>query len=205
MFPNFGAMSLNTGNISIGSIFGSSGSQNLINKLNGMTGGGSFYDNRSESYQEELQYFQRKIVNPIRATHIKMENLGKTLREPDRLKPIISLNDVETGIPTNMYLPILYSKTIRSLLENGAIDGWGCNPRDLRDEDPYEHILNSGRIEIYGDHNPDMITEEWWSEDPDWTEEDVEAVRQTREYIQQFYSDPETKIYDFTDYPNLHN
>ena len=202
-------MSLDSSILDLGALLGTGGSESLIRNINQRCGNTAFFGSASDPFREGFNTFMTQIVQPIRDMGRAIEKATNKLFDKDQIRPITCRNDLK-HIPPCMHLPIVYTPAVRKLLEEERIDGFGINPKDLEEEDPYLRSLNSG-AEIHSstlDKNGEvMITVALGDkdEDPYFIEDltDRFYVRTAREYIEMFLEDPETKHLDPTDYPNI--
>lgn len=201
-------LSLSSNILSIGSLLGSSGSQELIQSINHRCGGGSFFGSESDPLRTGFVNFMNTVIEPIRQVRMTMAATVNKLMKADVYRPIDSLKELEAGIPSCMQMGIVYYEPVRQMLEEERIDGFGIDPKTLEDEDPYASLIASGKVEIHSSLLNDkgefeiQFTEK--STDPDLSFEEIRALDQTRQFIDQFLNDEITSSLDFTDYPNLH-
>lgn len=201
------SMSLNTNIFSLGAVMGTSCSQETIDSINARAGGGSFFNLAGDPFKERFQYYMQNVVEPVRQERYMLANTANALFKPDVIRPINSIASLEAGIPPCMHEAIVYYKPIRQLLEEERIDGFGIKPEDLDDKDPYEEPLKSGCVDIDSstvDEDGSFTIDWYWSStDPELTDGELEAIRETREFIDEFLENEDTNFMDFTDYPNL--
>lgn len=202
-------MSLDSSILDLGALLGTNGSDTLIRNINQRCGNQNFFGSEDDPFREGFRNFMHEIVQPLRDMGRAIEKATAKIFDRDQYTPIVSRNDLK-HIPPCMHLPLIYSHPLRKLLEEERIDGWGINPKDLEEEDPYERCLNSG-AEIHSstlskDGEYELhIALEGNDEDPAYiaNPSDRAIVRSAREYIKMFLEDPETKHLDPTDYPNI--
>lgn len=200
-------MSLGNNLVSLGAILGTTGSQDLINSINERCGGGSFFNTEADPMREGFQMFMSQVVEPIRQVGITLKNVANKLFRKDEIRPLTCEEDLK-WIPPSMHLPIVYFKPVRQMLEEERIDGFGIDPSTLNEEDPYEDMCKSGVAIIHtstlrDDGSYDMVFYES-TVDPELSFEEIEAIRDTREYLEEFINDPRTEHYDPTNYPAIH-
>ena len=92
-----------------------------------------------------------------------------------------------------MQLPILLDPEVLQLLKQGRIDGFGYSYEQLKDvEDVYGRYINNGLCECVQEalqKDPEtgetyIETEEvFWSDDPQFTEDEIDKMAATREFI----------------------
>lgn len=205
---NISSLQLNTNILSLGALLGTSGHQNLIDSINARCGGSSFFGSMNDPFRNNFQSFMTTVIQPIREVQQQLAVTNMALTRADEYRPIESVEDLEKGIPPAMHLGIVYYSPIRKMLEDERIDGFGINPRTLMDEDPFESVLNSGRVEIHssllGKNGEYEVNFTEKTTDPIMSETDMDALRRTREFIDQFMQNEDTKACDFTNFPNLH-
>ena len=205
---NISSLSLNTNILSLGALLGSSGQQAIIDSINERCGGSSFFGSMTDPFRNNFQHFMQQVIEPIRQVQQVLYTTASKLRNPDEFRPIESIKDLEEGIPPCMHLGIVYHHPIRKMLEEERIDGFGIDPNTLCDEDPFERVLENGHVIIHsstlGENGEYTISFKECSTDPIMSQTDVEALRRTRAFIDEFYQDEITKVSDFTNYPNLH-
>lgn len=201
-------LQLNTNLLSLGAILGTSGHQDLIRNINAQSGAGSYFGSMSDPFRTGFQVFMSTVVEPIRQVQNTLLGTANKLLKQDVYRPITNVKELEEGIPPCMQLGVIYYQPIRQMLEEERIDGFGIDPKTLWDEDPYESVINSGRAIIHssllGENGEYDIT---WTEksiDPEMTIEEKYALEMTRDFIDEFIEDEDTKHMDFTDFPSLH-
>lgn len=203
------SLSLDTNLLSLGAILGTSGSSELISNINQRCGSGSFFGSMEDPFRTGYQAFMTKIVEPIRHVQQTLFSTAKSLFHKDVYRPIDSKKELEKGIPPCMQLGIVYYAPIRRMLEEESIDGFGIDIKTLREDDPFEPVLNSDYVELHSDvlrgkGDFDMFHYEY-SDSPELSDDEISALRKTREYIDRFIVDDETQCFDFTSFPDLHS
>lgn len=200
-------LTLNTNILSLGSLLGTNGQQELLNNINSRYGGGSFFGSVSDPFREGFQNYMHQVVEPIRAVKNILHNTVNALMNPDVARAIDSISELERGIPPCMQLPIIYTPIIRQLLEEERIDGFGIDPKTLREDDPYACPLKNGYVELHssnlGKNGEYEIVFCHDTSAPELSDEEIQAIRSTREYIERFYHEEATRNMDFTSYPDL--
>lgn len=201
-------LSLSNNIFSLGSLLGTTGSQELVQQINAACGGGSFFGGSSDPYREGFQHFMQQVIEPIRAVGIQLTNTVQQVLKPDVYRPIDSEKELSKGIPPCMQLGIIYYPPIRQMLEEERIDGFGIDPKTLQEDDPFEPVLKSDKAIIHsstlGKDGSFTMTTYWASDAPELTQEQKWALEVTREFFGEFVTNDRTKVYDPTDYPSLH-
>lgn len=202
------ALSLDSNMFSLGALLGTSGSQQLLQTINNKYGGGSFFGSMEDPFRSGYSAFMNTIVQPLRAVQKAVASTAKALFSKDKYRAIDSRKELEKGIPPCMQLGIIYYPPIRKMLESESIDGFGFKPEELREDDPYQPLLDNGYKEFSSDTLKDGKLELNWYEytdSPELEDDEIKALRKTREYIDRFIVDDETQCFDFTSFPDLHS
>ena len=203
-----GHTSLNSNILSLGAILGSSGQKTLIDNINERACVGSYFGSNLDPFRTGFTHFQTTVLQPLAETRLRLANTASKYFNPEVIRPITSIADLERGITRAMMLPIIYYQPIRQQLENESIHGFGIDPSTLQEGDPYEHLLSNGRrtytAEDVKQSKGNMeFTWKWMTVDPILTDGEVEDIRKTREFIDEFLTNPDTRDLDFTDFPRL--
>lgn len=205
---NLAALSLNSNLFSLGALLGTSGTQDLISSINQRCGSGSFFGSMDDPFRAGYRAFMNTIVEPIRQVQHTLANTAKALFHKDVYRPIDSRKELEKGIPPCMQLGIIYYPPIRKMLEEESIDGFGIDPKTLRDDDPYQPVLESGYKELHstvtGKNGEFEIVWHEHTDSPELDDKEIDALRRTRDYIDRFIVDDETQCFDFTSFPDFH-
>lgn len=201
------ALSLNSNMYSLGSILGGNSQQDLLNQINQSAGGGSFFGSMLDPMRTGYQMFMQQVVEPIRQSAIELNRIAIQLTNPNVIRPIDSIETLKQGIPPCMQLPIVYYEPIRTMLNEDRIDGFGIDPKTLQIEDPYKDMVENGKYILHSTTIKDGKVEIVFKRnttDPKLTPEEVMDISITRDFIDRFMSDDETRHMDFTDFPSLH-
>ena len=194
--------------VDAGALLGTTGRQDLIDSINARCGGSSFFGSENDPYRDQYQTFMNAVINPMRQTRDKLLAVSNAIFRTDTYRAIRSLRDLEQGIPPCMQMGIVMYEPVRKMLEEERIDGFGIKPNQLPDEDVYGRLIKNGTFELYhgclDKESQYTYTDEVTSLDPEIPREDLDMLQETREYIDKFMADENTKYMDFTDYPNLH-
>lgn len=169
-----------------GALLGTSGSANLIQSINESLGAASFFGSARDAYSTVSNAFIENVVNPIRNMSQEITHLSRKLLNPDAFRALETRDDF-TYTPPCMFLPIVMYAPMRKLLEQGRIGGYGFDPENFPDVDPYEHIVESGTIndvlEACGDESACDLTWTWYSDDPELSIDEIDHIYDTRRAI----------------------
>lgn len=201
-------MTLDSNVFSLSSIMGTSSQQSVIDAVGARCGGGSFFNTNQDPFRTGFEHFMQQVVLPTQQVKITLANTAKSIMMDDRIRPINSLEALSAGIPPAMYMPILYYAPIRALLEQGSITGFGIRPEDLEEEDPYEIPLANGYVRELRDAVDDdgleiQFCEVLSSDAMDLSDDEIDDIQETRDFIDKFLSDEDTAYMDFTDFPDI--
>lgn len=204
---NVSQVTLGSNVMSLGAILGTSGSQELLDRINARGGGGSFFNTDRDPFRDGFKAFMQTVVDPIRKIGVTLQNTANKLFRNDVITPIVCEEDLR-WIPPKMHLPIVYYPPIRQMLEEERIDGFGIDPKTLAEEDPYADMCDSGVVDIHsstlGSKGEYTVIHYESTTDPELTHDEVEAIRDTREFLGHFVTNEETSHFDPTNYPDIH-
>lgn len=181
-----------------GAFLGTTASTELLASINEQAGSTFF----GTAFQDTTAAFMRDIIVPMQAAVGQIRQVAEVLLNPDQIRPLICKEDF-FAVPPSMQLPILMYAPVRDLFDRGRIEGFGYNTEYLPEVDIYAHILASGRVEDVAEAmDKDGVVRFHWemhSDDPQLSGEQVRAIRDTREFIDQMLMNTE---YDPTCWPN---
>ena len=170
----------------IGALFGSTGRQDVINKLNNEWNGGNsgvLFGGANDPYATGYNEFMSVIYNEVQDTTKVINNTGDIIYNRDRIYEILCEKDLWDINPTMQYHLIMH-KPLRTLLEEDKIYGWDYDIKDLPDEDVVGNQIKNG----CWDSTMDTDTIEWYwdSSEKEYSEEDLSMIEKSRLYIEDF-------------------
>lgn len=187
---------------SIGAILGTQGHKEVLDEINKNFGSTSFFGSTDDPFATQHQYFIDKVVAPIQLVAQQFKQSFAELQTPDldTIKPILSLKDLEHGIPECMWIPIALHPVIRELGEQSRIDLFGIDVKNLPKENVYQRLIDNGKAVLDPDElkaNGGKYTVEFYytTDDPQLTDDELEAIADTYNFIDLFYSDLD-KLYE---------
>lgn len=198
---------VNSNIFSLGSLLGGNSQQALLNNVEAATGGRSYFGSAADPMREGFQMYMSNIVEPIRQSAEELKAIAVGYDNADVYRAITSFEDLKRGIPPCMRLGVITYEKLRTMFDEGRIDGLGFKPEELPIEDPFKNICESGKVTVTSDDIKDNKVEVEYkssSDDPELTPEQALALSSTRDYIDEFMEDPETRHLDFTDPTSLH-
>lgn len=179
---------------SIGALLGTQGPREVLDLVNSKLGGSSFFGSSADPFAEQQKFFIEKVVAPIRmiGQQFKTQFSEMLNKHTNSIRPITSLHDLEYGIPECMWLPIAMHPTIKKFGEQKRIDMFGIDSKSLPNENPYLRLINNG-VDIdlaeYKKLGEDyMYTVEIRTDDPEVTDEELDAIADTYDFIDLFYN-----------------
>ena len=192
-----------------GALLGTVGSRELINSINSASGASAYFGSLEDPFKTSYQSFMTNVIQPIREVTYQLREVAQELfhKTRDEVRRIDTLNELEKGIPPCMYDVYALYEPINKLALQGRVDVWGIDPTYLKErEDYWGRLISNGTAEISTEKRDEYnFTVEWVEEstDPYWTIEMLEDIEASREYVDKFYENEKTKMYDITSYPDL--
>lgn len=183
-----------------GALFGTVAHSNLLESINVSLSNNQFFNGIDDFLTASRQAFVTNAIEPIRSSCNTIRNMVGGLLMENKMIPICSEEQLR-NIPECMKLPILQYAPIRQLYDEARIFGFGYD--FIPEGDPYHRLINNGTVhdvEAAMDDTGHFTLEwEWHSEDPELDFDQLDAIEETRAFIDKFL---ETD-FDPTDYPNL--
>lgn len=187
---------------SIGAILGTQGQKEVLDEINMELGSASFFGSTDDPFADQHQYFVDKVIAPIQLVAQQFKRSFKELQAPDlnAIRPILSIKDLENGIPECMWVPIAMHPIIRQFGDQHRVDLFGMDVKNLPKENVYQRLIDNGVATI----TPESLKENdgkyivefvYSSDDPQLTDDELEAIKDTYDFIDLFYTDLD-KMYD---------
>lgn len=188
---------------SVGMLTGTTGAAQMLEAINASYGPTSYFDSVHNPYRDIAERWHREVLAPLQATANQLTVVGAALFSPDRIVPLLRLEDF-AHVPASMHLAILTHAPVRRLLEQGRIDGFGYAPEHLPDEDVHGRLINNGRVsDILAHVDPATgyapLVWHWKCDDPELSIEEIDYIEQTRRTVDRLLAETD---YDPTCYPN---
>jgi hypothetical protein len=190
---------------SLGALVGTITSAPIIEAFNQRWGStqGVIFGQASDPYRDNYQNLNVLLQNVIIPTQQQVIELETEIVSPS-LKPILCAGDL-AEVSDAMKEPILLFKPVRELFEADRIHGFGYNKAYLPKEDVYGRLIDNGTSEyVRGEDIPEVVAEHW-SIDPDLSEADLDAIHETRLFLQRWIDEqmgPDGDMLDPTDIEN---
>lgn len=173
---------------SLGAFIGGSRSQDVIDSLNSRWGGGSgvIFGQAGDPYAEK---YSNLMTNVISQLNISDQIIQDGIREISTTNTIQAITSEEAlaNCPVGMQLPILMYEPVRELFEQDRIYGFGFDKEYLPKEDVFGRLISNGKAELTGQLEGEKVQDEfvweWKSDDPDLDDDELDAIAETREWI----------------------
>ena len=170
----------------LGALFGSSGRQEILSKLNNEWNGnnsGVLFGGSNDPYANQYNEIMSVIHNEIKTTEKRLSITGDVLYNKETIYEIGCEKDLWDISPTMQYHLITY-EPLRSLLEEDRIYGWDYEIKDLPDDDIVGNQIKNG----CWDNTMETDTVEWYwdSSEPEYTEKELSMIESSRLYIEDF-------------------
>jgi hypothetical protein len=173
---------------SLGSLLGTSASPDLINQINANLPTQGVFGTSLDPFKEHYDYFNSKIVEPIMATHQQIQQLQIISTTPeDKIVSIYNLDQLQFDCPTAMHMPILLYPPVMKLYEQNLITAWGIElDKDSSKFDIYGDMIKGTIVDCYEDKEEGLVATGYWEADwPDLNFDELEDIKETREFIDQ--------------------
>ena len=190
---------------SIGAMIGNVHSPEVLERLNMASGGGVVFGQPGDPYADRYAALKNILMSNLQVADQTVTQAKAAVYDPERMVPLTNI-DAMREVPPCMKLPIVTYAPVRTLLEAGRISGFGIDPRFLPDEDVYGRLIDNGKVRIDKKTKEVEFSWHWQTDDPRLTDGDLEAIEQTREWIDNWlYNEmkPGGSYIDPTDPENL--
>jgi len=167
---------------SIGSMLGTGHSAAVLEKLQSQSGGQVIFGQEGDPVAERYQSMCRLINEQLASANQALAQVRQAVLCPNEYVAIQSIDDLYNVAPCMQEAIVMY-RPVRELLEDGRISGYGINPSNLPDEDVYDRLINNGKTDTTTKKELEWY---WRTDDPKLTEADLEAIEQTRGWIDRF-------------------
>lgn len=125
-------------------------------------------------------------IRPMEELNFELSRTVNMLMNPDNHRILDSV-EAFRSIPSCMELPILMYAPVLEGFRQGRIEGFGYDPDSLPDEDVYGRMLDNFNCEdvaeVCDDEGYYEVSGTMYTDDPDLNDEELYAIRKTREYI----------------------
>jgi hypothetical protein len=174
---------------SLGSLFGTSASSDLINQINSSLPTQGVFGSSLDPFKAHYENFLTNIVNPILATHDQIQQLQviSITSEEDKIISIYNLDQLQFHCPSMMRLPILMYPPVMQLYEENKLTAWNLDiPKEVREHDIYGEAIKNCVADLDWNEEEGLIGYTYWeSTYPDITLDELEDIQETRDFIDQ--------------------
>lgn len=198
-------------------IGGTSANKRVLDEINSKNGVPYYAGSENDPFRNSFAEFRKTFLSSYNQDQTAMTQIMKEIEsntpandESSYMHGFDAVTSEEqlAIISPQMQFAILSQPKIRALVESGVFSGFNVNPKDLPEDDIFEEAISS--TDIHKDiADKDLMLECGFNTAlydlfPDINEEELENISATREFIDEFINNPETQMYDPTDYPNYH-
>lgn len=168
---------------SLGSLLGTHIGFDVFDKMN-VQGFKSFF---GSDFDDMRARYIREEVLPADQLSVNISGMVATVMNHDVIRPLLSIEDFQ-AIPPVMEMAICLFDPVRKGILEGRMEGFGYDPDSLPEEDYFgrmidnfscDDVLAACDNEGYFDLEGTML-----STDPDLSDDQLWAIRKTRQYIQ---------------------
>lgn len=167
---------------SLGILLGTRASSDVFNTINA-NGHASLF---GSDYAHMHQDFYERHVRPVNSLNFELERTVNMIMNPDRFRILNTMDDFKS-IPTCMEMAILCFEPVRSLAMHGQVEAFGYNPDTLPEEDMFGRLIDNFTCEDVGEVADNegyyTVSGTLYSDDLDMSDDELYAVRRTREFI----------------------
>lgn len=167
---------------SIGSMLGTGHSQAVLERLQAQSGGQVIFGLEGDPFADRYNAMCRLINEQLSSANKIINDVRRTVMYPDTYYPVQSIDDLYEVNPCMQEVIISY-QPIRDLLTDNRISGYEINPANLPSEDVYGRLINNGKTDSVSKKELEWL---WKTDDPKLSEQDLEAIEQTRGWIDKF-------------------
>lgn len=167
---------------SVGALLGNRASAEVFDSINNR-GYSSIFGSEFDHLHKD---FYDKHVRPMEALNFEISRTVNALINPDRFRLLTSIDDFKS-IPPVMEMAILLYEPVRQGFVEGRIEGFGYNPDSLPEEDAYGRLIDNFTCEDVAEASDEdgwySVSGTLYSDDPELDDNELYAIRRTREYI----------------------
>ena len=167
---------------SLGALIGSRVSSDVFDSINSH-GHASFFGSDFDHMGRE---FFNRHVRPMDELNFDISRTVNLIMNPDTFRILDTVEDFRS-IPTCMEMAILLYDPVRQGVLEGRMEGFGYDPSTLPEEDVYGRLIDNFTCEDVAGASDEEgyydISGVLYSDDPDLTDDELYAIRRTRDYI----------------------
>lgn len=177
---------------SLGSLLGTSATSDVLSYLNNQYGNhnGVIFGQAGDPLADRFNNLMTLVQTQLVDTNRMVQQTTLAVSNPLQIQAITSEEQLY-NTPVSMQLPILMYQPIRELFEQDRIYGYGFCKENLPQEDVFGRLIDNGKVTLnknfYADGKiPDYMVEEWVTTDPNLTFDELDAIEETREWVEKY-------------------
>jgi len=171
----------------MGSLYGGIVSNETIRNVNKRWMGGKelFFGTEKDPLREQYLSFTNTIKKEEMRTRLSFDDLEEAISPTEKLKAISSDDDL-WNINDRMRECCIMQPSLRELLKDDSIYGWGYEYDDLPEEDVIGRMISNGEWSSHDDDDDNELVRFFSSHDPDLSDEELDCIQISRDYIDSF-------------------
>lgn len=180
---------------SLGSLLGTSATSDVLGYLNQQYGSqnGVIFGQPGDPLADRFNNLMSLVQTQLADTNLMIQQTTIAVSNPLQIQAITSEEQLY-NTPVSMQLPILMYQPIRELFEQDRIYGYGFCKENLPQEDVFGRLIDNGKVTLnknfYADGKiPDYMVEEWVTTDPRLTFDELDAIEETRDWVEKYLRD----------------
>lgn len=172
----------------ISSLTGSRGSERVLEAINANSGGAMYFGSTQDPYANHYRSLKNMYIEKMNV-HQELKQSSYYVYGMNEIVPITNESELVI-VPPVMQIPILTYEPIRHYYNNEMIEGWGIElPEEV--EDTTGRLISNGLLEPSFNEDgewtmPDELVWDYQFGDPDYTEEEIDALDETRRFFAYF-------------------
>jgi hypothetical protein len=191
---------------SVSSVLGARGKADLLNQISKDWGdGGTRFGQPDDLFLSNNFSFLQGLVNVYNKTADIVTNAFNAFTNRSQIHAITEPEQLKS-VPAPMWVPILTMPKVRELLLAGSIHGFGVEAYELPKEDVAGRLIRNGTKVLVPGKEQQLVWV-WKGSDTVYTVDEIEALQETRLFIDKFLESqmrkPVNQRCDPTDFPNL--
>lgn len=171
---------------SLGALVGTVSSAPVIHSFNQRWGNsqGVIFGQTGDPYKDNYAHFNTLVNDVMIPVQHQVTEIIQNIEKP-KLQPIQSESDLR-DISDNMKVPILVYEPVRKLFEEDKIYGFGYDKKYLPHEDVYGRLIDNFSADFNHKELPSSFIGIWESSDPKLSDEDLDAIIESRKFIDEW-------------------
>lgn len=180
----------------LGALLGTAPSAEIVNEVNrryGLADTGVLCSQGNDPFITRYRYLTETVSKQLESARGICEQVMNNVASPVNFFVPQTIDDLRY-INTTMQEVVLMHPVVNQLFMNHQLYGYGYDPEDWKDhEDVYGRLAFNGYMDTLASRaknkEENMIHFEWWTTDPKLTDDDRRAIRQTRDFLDDWMAD----------------